>query len=396
MSTATVLLRLGLVALALAALPATASAGGKGPGYQTGFSKWTGSGLAGFSGAGARFDGTQLTLDRETAVTETDPGGMRNGGSYLVGEAVGPELAVNFAFTEAIASWNASTPEGTWVEVLLRAQIGTRWTKWYSMGVWASGTETIQRHSVKLQGDSDGYVATDTLMLTPKKAAASALQLKVRLFSASDAAPAVQGLSLAYNSAPPKKHAASAGNSANWNTLLAVPECSQMVYPDGGNVWCSPTSTSMALGYWGMDAGPCEVRVRKAVEGVYDYVYDGHGNWPFNTAYAASQGMEAYVARYTGLDKIEPWVKAGAPVVVSYAWGKGELTGAPIETSSGHLGVIVGFDGQGNPIVNDPAAENDADVQRTYLRAEFEQLWLGNSGGTVYLIFPYGLAVPGF
>ena len=30
-----------------------------------------------------------------------------------------------------------------------------------------------------------------------------------------------------------------------WNQVLAVPECSQMVYPDGGQVWCSPTSTSM-------------------------------------------------------------------------------------------------------------------------------------------------------
>jgi hypothetical protein len=55
----------------------------------------------------------------------------------------------------------------------------------------------------------------------------------------------------------------------------------------------------------------------------------------------------------------------------------------------------VGFDGQGNPIVNDPAALSDEEVQRTYLRAEFERLWLGNSGGTVYVIYPPGHAVPG-
>jgi hypothetical protein len=395
MSTGTLLLRLGLVALALAALPATAAAAGKGPAYQTGFTRWTGDALSGFAGSGARVDGNEISLDLNSAVPETDPGGMYNGGTYVVGEAIGPALAIDFPFTEAIASWNADTPAGTWVEVLLRAQIGTRWTKWYNMGVWASGTETIQRHSVRLQGDGDGYVATDTLVLTPKKATANALQLRVRLFSANGALPAVQRLSLAYNSAPPKKHAASAGNPDNWNTLLPVPECSQMVYPDGGNVWCSPTSTSMALGYWGVDPGACEPRVRNAVDGVYDYVYDGHGNWPFNTAYAASRGLEAYVARYTGLDKVEPWVKAGVPVVVSYAWGKGELTGAPIETSSGHLGLIVGFDGQGNPIVNDPAALSDEEVQRTYLRAEFERLWLGNSGGTVYVIYPPGHAVPG-
>ena len=151
----------------------------------------------------------------------------------------------------------------------------------------------------------------------------------MRLFSANDSVPSVSGLSLAYSSSAPKKAAASKGNPANWNTLLDVPECSQMVYPDGGNVWCSPTSSSMVLGYWGIDPGPCEQRVRNAVEGVYDYVYDGHGNWPFNTAYAASRGMEAYVARFTGLDQVEPWVKAGVPVVFSFAWGKkGDLTGA--------------------------------------------------------------------
>jgi hypothetical protein len=319
---------------------------------------------------------------------------MYNGRSYRVGVAEGPIVESPFGLTEAIASWNATTPEGTWIEVLARARYGDRWTKWYNMGVWASGTSVIQRHSVRLQGDADGYVATDTLVLTAKKMTANALQLKVRLFSEGGAAPSVERLSLAHNSAPGKRPAVSTGNPANWNTRLNVPECSQMIYPDGGNVWCSPTSTSMVLGYWGVDAGPCEPRVRSAVDGVYDYVYDGHGNWPFNTAYAASKGMEAYVVRYTGLDKIEPWVRAGVPVVVSYAWKKGELTGAPIETSSGHLGVIVGFDAAGNPIVNDPAAASDDAVQRTYLRSEFESLWLDSSGGTVYLIYPPGHATP--
>ncbi len=169
-----------------------------------------------------------------------------------------------------------------------------------------------------------------------------------------------------------------------------------MVYSDGGNVWCSPTSTSMVLGKWGYMPGACEPRVRDAVDGVYDWIYDGHGNWPFNTAYAGALGYEAYVARFTSLDQVEPWVAAGVPVVFSYAWGKNDLTGAAIPSSAGHLSVIVGFDADGNPIVNDPAADADADVQRTYLRAELEALWLANSGGTVYLIFPAGHSTPQF
>ena len=396
MHTIPVLLRLSLVLLILLALPTAALAKGKdGGGYQTALIAWNSADEPGtFTLDGVSLAGAELVLDLETATTETDPGNLYNAGDYLVGEAQSPAVVTRFAFTEAIASWNATTPDGTWIEVLLSARVNGAWTKWYNMGVWASGTSTIQRHSVSLQGDANGYVAVDTLVITAKKATADALQLKVRLFSEGAAVPSVQRLSLAYNTAAPKKTAASTGDPGNWGTLLDVPECSQMVYPDGGNVWCSPTSTSMVLGFWGIDAGPCEPRVRAAVAGVYDSVYDGYGNWPFNTAYAASRGMEAYVVRFTGLDKVEPWVAAGVPVVVSYAWGKGELTGAPIASSSGHLGVIVGFDASGNPIVNDPAAAADADVQRTYLRSEFEPLWLGNSGGTVYLIFPPGATTP--
>jgi len=211
------------------------------------------------------------------------------------------------------------------------------------------------------------------------------------------ATPSVQNLSLAYSTSAPKKAGVvSTGNPLLWKPALAVPECSQMVYPDGGNVWCSPTSTSMVVSYWQGYTGACEPSVRAAVEGVYDWIYDGHGNWPFNTAYAATKGYEAYVARFTSLEQVEPWVAAGVPVVFSYAWGKNDLTGAAVASSDGHLSVIVGFDNNGNPIVNDPAAALDEEVQRTYLRAELEALWLTNSGGTVYLIYPAGTIDPPF
>jgi hypothetical protein len=153
----------------------------------------------------------------------------------------------------------------------------------------------------------------------------------------------------------------------------------------------------MVLGHWsggGEDPVSCETRVRAAVEGVYDWIYDGHGNWPFNTAYAATQGFEGYVARFTSLAKAEEYVAAGVPVIMSIAWGNGDLTGADIDSTNGHLLVLVGFDAVGNPIVNDPASPTDASVQKTYLRSEFEALWLEASGGTVYLIYPAGRNVP--
>ncbi len=369
-------------------LAAVAPASAKDIPYQTGFNLWRAA-EGGFTGwdttGGIQLVNGELQLDFASAGTEVDPyapgdyygGNFYNGGDFWVGEATSPEMPADFAFTEAIASWNASTPPGSWVETQMRAQLDGRWTKWYNLGIWAAHTTTIQRHSVRLQGDGDGYVGIDTLVLTNKKAQASAFQIKLRLFSADGVAiPSVRNLSVAYSTGAPKKPALSAGNTDLWNTLLDVPECSQMVYPDGGNVWCSPTSTSMVLGFWGIMPGDCEPRVRAAVEGVYDWIYDGHGNWPFNTAYAAATGLEGYVARFTSLDQAEAWVAAGVPVVASIAWGKGDLTGAPIPSSAGHLMVIVGFDASGNPIVNDPAAASNDDVQRTYLRSEFEALWL--------------------
>ena len=85
---------------------------------------------------------------------------------------------------------------------------------------------------------------------------------------------------------------------------LAVPSYAQSIhggeypqYGGGGAAWCSPTSTAMVMEYWGLGpsaadlawvdpalADPC---VDHAARFTFDAAYDGTGNWPFNTAYAA-------------------------------------------------------------------------------------------------------------
>ena len=292
------------------------------------------------------------------------------------GQALSPFVRPGFAAREAIPSWNASTPVGTWLEVGLRARVGGRWTRWYDLGSWSS-RDGAKRHSVAGQRD----VATDTLVLAK---AADALQLALRLRSArSGATPSVRLASLAFSESPPRPRTLAAGDRTLWGTRLDVPTFSQMVYPDGGEAWCSPTSVAMVVAYWQRFRGAAEPLVRKAVRGTYDRVYRGHGNWSFNAAFAATQGLEAQIARFASLRDVERWVAAGVPVVVSYR-------GA----SNGHLAVIVGFDGSGDPVVNDPAARRDEDVRRTYERAWLEHRWLEHSGGTVYLIHPLRLPVP--
>jgi hypothetical protein len=400
------LVRITLISTLMLSIVSSVSAKGESGEYKTGFIRWraTEGGFGQWTlNGGVKLNRGELKFDGATAIMGTDPyapgsyngGNYYNGGSFFVGEATSPEITTAFNYREAIASWNATTPAGSWVEVQFRAQYGTRWSKWFVLGIWASDTSTIARHSVNAQGDSDGFVAVDTFVSSSKKEVTNKLQLKLRLFSANGSATlTIRNASVAYSTEAPKTASVSTGNPALWNRLLNVPECSQMVYPDGGEVWCSPTSTSMVLAYLDGYTGACEPRVRAAVDGVFDWVYDGHGNWPFNTAYAASQGYEGYVARFTSLAKAEEYIAAGVPVIMSIAWGKGDLTGSSIDSTNGHLFVLVGFDAAGNPIVNDPASPDNESVQRTYLRSELEPLWLQTSGGTVYLIHPQGASVP--
>ena len=276
-----------------------------------------------------------------------------------------------FGWTEAIASWDADRCE-TWISARVRG----RWTAWYSLGRWGD-----ERSSVSGQSDSDGTVVVDTLRLTEP---ADALRLR---FDGE-----VRSAAVAYSTDPTPPDELRPGDPACWDRILDVPQCSQMVYPDGGEAWCSPTSVAMVLGFWGAP-GACVDRVRAAVARVADPAY-GLGNWAFNVAYAASLGHTAVVARFSALADVEPWLAAGVPVVLSFGWAAGDLDGAPIASSDGHLAVLAGFDPNGDLVVNDPAAATDAAVRRTYRRAQLERRWLASSGGTTYLIHPRDHTVP--
>lgn len=327
-----------------------------------------------------------------------------NGGRFHYGVVLSPSLS-SMPFDQAIVSWAAATPPGTWLEVHLRVLLETGvWTRWYNMPIWASSAGAVQRHSVAGQGGV-GTIATDTLVLRHGRTA-RAYQLAVTLFSArTGATPTLRRLSLASSlTASGAPDSAPARPSPAWGRDLPAPGHSQMLaryhgsaFGGGGEVWCSPTSLSMILGYWAQRLGRADlaVSVPRAAAGVYDWTYGGTGNWPFNVAYATSfAGMDGYVARFRSLAALEPWIAAGVPLVLSVAFAPGALPGAPIPSSDGHLLVLRGFDRAGNPIVNDPAAPSDAAVPRVYPRAALERAWLSGSHGTTYVIFPQGWTIP--
>lgn len=318
----------------------------------------------------------------------------QSGEYFTTGVILSPELNAGFEMASAVPSWNADTPEGTWIEIFLRVKLGDQWTRWYGLGNWSSKPDPVTRHSLENEKDQEVEVLTDTLNVI-SAARASCIQMKIRLRSFDGkATPVLHSAAVTVCNAQKQVYSPSVGDPQMWGRTLEVPQFSQMVYRDGGNVWCSPTSTAMILAYWEHYEGSPEPRVRDAVAGVYDPVYKGTGNWPFNTAYAAARGMKSCVTRLTSLDTAEKYIAAGIPLGMSISWKPGELTGAAVEKSDGHLVVLCGFDEEGNPVVNDPAAKEDRLVRRVYQRHEFERVWRLTSGGMAYLITPLDVEWP--
>ena len=97
-----------------------------------------------------------------TSYTDPHRGTTR---SYEVGTWTSPAYATGFGFSELVSSWIAETPTGTFIRVSMQAvRADGSPTKWYTMGIWASGDSDadILRTSVGGQGDADGFVAIDT------------------------------------------------------------------------------------------------------------------------------------------------------------------------------------------------------------------------------------------
>ncbi|MGA8941725.1 MAG: peptidase C39 family protein [Thermoactinomyces sp.] len=338
---------------------------------------------------GVAYNGKSIVLNPLRLRSGQDSSGKYDSGAYYYGTWTSPPVPARFL--EAIASWQANTPQNTWIEVELRSFRKKEWSKWYSMGVWHEHDLPFKRHSVRGQGDQNGTVSVDTLVL---KKPANIIQARVTLFTKNpQSTPFFHflGVSLANGTDKPGQIPAT-GLTGELN----VPMRSQMIYPDGGEIWCSPTSTSMVMAYWAKlkNKPEWDQPVPHVVNKVWDYVYNGGGNWAFNTAYAAAMGLEARVTRFSSLAEAEKWIAAGVPLIASIAYDKGELPGTPIPRSGGHLLVIRGFDKNGNVITNDPAGPSNEKVRIIYPRQAFEKVFLNHSNGTVYLIYPKGWPIP--
>jgi hypothetical protein len=161
---------------------------------------------------------------------------------------------------------------------------------------------------------------------------------------------------------------------------LDVPPISQHEpnYPHGHN-WCAPAALAMLLAYRSF---PVDVPV--VAREVFDARYGGTGNWTFCTAFAGTLGFRAAVLHLRDLAHAHAFLADDIPLALSISWKAGELAGAPLPQSGGHLLVLRGIDENGDALVNDPAHPS---IRTGYPRGAFERALLGH-GGVAFAVAP--------
>ncbi len=323
-------------------------------------------------------------------------------------------------FEYMILSWNADTPKGSYVEIQGRVYAqspnGPKWSEWLSWGNWSSTAFIDQERRPAMAGsairakadDPVARVATDELYVKGTMGeTADLFQYRLILHKAgeqaSEPSPKVTLVACTIRNSLkdqsiPVVIPDNAPDLAKLEKDLNVPTYSQQTrYMKIASSICSPTSVAMALGYHGVDISPDET-----AWGVNDYVGDMFGNWAFNVAYAATHGMQAYVAYGVVAPDVDPWypvkteIVNGNPVVVSVKYRtpgyKGrtepEVEGVPINYTAGHLVLVRGFtwrDGREYVIVNDSAAGTNDEVRRMYPADQFYKAWISK---VMYVIRP--------
>jgi hypothetical protein len=163
---------------------------------------------------------------------------------------------------------------------------------------------------------------------------------------------------------------------------LSVPALSQMEAPEDIRMRiCSPTCVAMVLAYWGSGVDLVDLS-----EEMRDARQDLYGVWPAAILAAARRGLRGYLLRFPSWGDAEWCLRRRLPVIASIRYRAGELEGAAVEATSGHLVVLTGMDGA-NVLVNDPAAPSRREVPRAYTLRDLQRVWLERSG-VGYVLFP--------
>lgn len=292
-------------------------------------------------------------------------------------------------FRKAVASWNASTPEGSHVEIQLRVWIqnGKKEEKpshWYSWGIWGAHTDR-KSVSVSEENAPDKGISMDTDTLILSEGEAVGFQWRA-LLSRKDDSPSLYLLGVSVPKREEEGEMASTG-PVPWpqhlplNAKTPVTPCSQLLRdPVFARVICSAVTIQMLAGRGNDDFLPEEIAWCD-----YDSAMDGHGNWSFSTAMAGELGYKAWAA-YCSPEELLEELASGYPVGASVRYSNEPdheklpyLENAPGNTP-GHLLVLYGYERNEKELwllAADPYGEKNETVCRRYRWEQFLKAWSG-------------------
>tara|TARA_R110002126_G_scaffold10067_10_gene45085 strand:- start:19717 stop:20823 length:1107 start_codon:yes stop_codon:yes gene_type:complete len=138
---------------------------------------------------------------------------------------------------------------------------------------------------------------------------------------------------------------------------------------------CSPTSVAMLLEHHGVVRSTSDFAAL-----LYDARHDIYGNWNRAIQGAYQLGVPGRLERFAVWSQVRAHLADTGPLVISIGFGSGELTGAPLDATRGHLVVLCGLDGRGGVICMDPAAATLDSVRRVYAADEIERAWMDRNG----------------
>jgi peptidase C39-like protein len=305
---------------------------------------------------------------------EAAPAAERDGADQLV--TLG-EWRPGAPSTHFLPAFAVLSPSPLSVRFELAVRITARWSAWVGTATLGPATFHPLPTSARI-GRAAGTVVSEIDVVTTS-APVDAVRLRVRIRAADPRllATAAWMVSLSASGAPAGSHDAAPVTGAR----LAVPACSQLEQePAIARRICSPVSVAMVLGYWRRQVAIAELAAELLHRGL-----DLYGVWPAAILAAGRRGLAGYLLRFPGWDAAAWCLEHGYPIVASVRYGAGELPGAPLEATPGHLLVLTGYEDD-DVLINDPAAPDAASVPRRYRRRDVERIWLTRAG-VGYVIF---------
>ncbi|MGN0975926.1 MAG: hypothetical protein ACI4OL_07965 [Gemmiger sp.] len=285
------------------------------------------------------------------------------GGSYVpYGCYTSPAVPMPL-FDALRVSWNATTPQGTVVEMQARVMVDGNWCPWCSFGKWSP---YIRRESPAPSTRGPLVLEPDRLLLDSKRGAQ--IQLRIYLYTQDERrTPAVRLLAASVRQTDVIP---SGGKPVN-ACLRLLPYAAAERAPTLQGAMDLAVSLASLTNRWGADILPEEFAFA-----MYDWQPECRANLSFAAAAAGCWGFPAWV-RYTDLGGLRADARAGYGAVV-------RLTPTAAQKEAGyppHRYVAVrGFSdrfGGGTPTVllDDPMAPSDFEAETEMPLDEFMVAW---------------------